>query len=116
MDVAGHGREVSLFVHKYAFVSTLIEMAGPSVPPVKITRVDNVEMAHKFGEIAQGSLGEQMKVVGHQNIAVKLDGVNMKRLGKNLQKALSVTIIFEDVFLFVSSAADMVNSPWILNP
>ena len=55
-------------------------------------------------------------MVGHQDVAVKLDGVNMKRLGKNLQKALSVTIIFEDIFLFVSSATDMVNSARILNP
>ena len=91
-------------------------MADASVPPVKVTRVDNIEMAHEFGEIAEGSLGEQMKVVGHQDVAVKLDSVNMKRLGKNLQKALSVTIIFEDVFLFISSAADMVNTARILNP
>jgi len=84
MQVAGQNGEVSLFVHEYAFVSALIEMAGASVPPVKVTRVDNIEMAHEFGEIAEGSLGEQMKVVGHEDVAVKLDDVNMEGLGKNL--------------------------------
>ena len=55
-------------------------------------------------------------MVGHEDVAVKLDGVNMEGLNKNLQKALPVGIFFEDIFLFVSPAAHVVNSTRVLNP
>lgn len=116
MDVAGQDGQVGLFVHEHAFVSALIEMACSPVPPVKVASVGNIEVAHEFGEVSEGCLDEQMKVVGHEDVAVKLDGVNMEGLDKNLQKALPVGIFFENIFLFVSPAADVVNSTRVLNP
>ena len=43
------------------------------MPSIVITGIGDVELAHEFGKVAVWGLYEQMKVVGHEDITVKLD-------------------------------------------
>ena len=72
-------------------------------------------MAHERTEIAEGGFKEKVKVVGHEDVAGELDGVNSEGLGEDLEEALAVGVVFEDVFLFIAPASHMVNCAGVLD-
>lgn len=113
--VAGKNIEVFLFVHKNTFIPALIEVAYSSVTAIKEGCVGYIKVAHKFAEVADGGFHKQVKVVGHEDIAVELYCVDVERLIEYLEKLLSVGILPEDVILFISTAGDMIKCAWILN-
>ncbi len=106
--VAGKNIEVFIFVHQNTFVPALIEVAYSSVSAIKEGCVGDIEVAHKFAEVADGSFHKQVKVVGHEDIAVELYCVDVERLTEYLEKSLSVGILPEDVILFISTAGDII--------
>jgi len=93
----------------------MVKMTDPNVSPVVIVCIDNVEMAHELGEVAFGGFDEQVKVVAHEDVAVKLYTVNIDRLNEHLDETLSVSVFFEGVIAFVSPAGDMVHCAGILD-
>ena len=52
-------------------------MPYSSVPAIEDAGVSDVKMAHEFGKIAEGSFNKQMKVVIHENVGVKLNGIDI---------------------------------------
>ena len=44
-------------------------MALPTMLPVVVGSVADIEMAHEFLKVPQRGLNEEMKVVGHQHIS-----------------------------------------------
>ena len=65
-------------IHENAFVPALIEMADAAMPPVVVAGVGYVEFAHKFCEVALGGLDEQMDVVGHKDVTIELDRIDIE--------------------------------------
>jgi hypothetical protein len=98
-----------------SFVAALVEMADPIVSPVVVTGIGDVEMAHELGEVAFGGFDEQVEVVGHQDIAVKLYTVDIDRLDEYLDETFSVGVIFIDVIAFVPPAGNVVHCAGILD-
>ena len=86
------------------------------MPPVEVTGIGNVEVAHEFTEIPQGGLQKKVEVVVHKNVAKELDAVDVQRLDKDLQEAFSVGIVSEDVFPLVPSAGNVIYGTRILYP
>ena len=72
MYVAGKNIKVFVLIHKNTFIPPLIQVAYTSVSAIKIACVGDVEVAHEFAEVAKGSFHKQVKVVGHEDIAVEL--------------------------------------------
>jgi transcriptional regulator with XRE-family HTH domain len=56
-----------------------------------------------------------MEMVGHQNVAVKFDGIDVDGLIEKLQKAASVCVIPIDVLLFIATAGDVIYSVRVLD-
>jgi len=54
-------------------------------------------------------------MVGHQDIAVKLDSVDVERLVQKLKKTASVGIIPVDVLLFVAAAGNVIDGIGVLD-
>ncbi len=80
MDVTRQYGKIGISIHKDGFVSSLIKMADAPMPTVEIADVSDVEVAHEFGKVPKRRLDKQVKMVGHHNVAVELDGVNVYRL------------------------------------
>jgi hypothetical protein len=56
-----------------------------------------------------------MKMVGHQDIAVELNAVDVERLVQKLKKAAAVGVIPVDVLFFVAAAGNVINGIGILD-
>ena len=115
MNVSRKDGKVLVFINENAFVPALVKMASSIVSPVVITGIGDVKMAHKLGEVTFGGFDEQVEVVGHKDVAVKLCAVNSNRLNKYLDEPFSVGIVFIDVATFVSSAGNVVHCSGILD-
>ena len=57
---------------------------------------------------------KQVEVVVHQNVAMEFDGVDVDRLIEQLQKSVPVSVIPEEILLFIASARDVVKGVWVL--
>ncbi len=74
MDVAGEDGEVGVLVYYDGLESSLIKVADSVVPPVEVSDIGNIEVAHEFGKISQWRFDQQMEVIVHQDVAVEFDG------------------------------------------
>jgi len=54
-------------------------------------------------------------MVGHQDVAVDSDAVNLHRSRKKLHESTSIRVIPEYIFALIATAGDVVNSARILN-
>jgi len=82
VDVAGQDRKVCILVNKDALVSSLVERPYTSAAAIKVTGVGDIEVAHKFAEVAERGLHKNVKMIVHENIGVELDGIDVKGQGE----------------------------------
>jgi hypothetical protein len=90
-------------------------MSYALVPPVVVASIADVEMAHELAQVAQRGFQEKMKVVGHEHIAVELDGVYMEGLAEDLKETPTIGVVLVDVFLLIPPAGDVVEGARILD-
>ena len=76
MDIPRQNSKVGVLIHQDTFVSALIEMATSIVATVVIAGVGDIEVTHKLGEVPQGCFHQEMEVVGHEDVAVQLNGID----------------------------------------
>jgi hypothetical protein len=72
-------------------------------------------MAHEFPKVAEGRFKQQVKVIGHQDVAGKLDPVNFQGLGQDVDESFAVGIVFEDVFSFIAPARNVIYRAGVLD-
>jgi hypothetical protein len=109
MDIPGKNGEIAVFVHKDAFVSPLVEMPDTVMTSVEVAGIGDIEVTHECSEVALGCLKKEMKVVGHEDVAVKLYGIDIERLEEYLLKSFPVCIVTKDCLFVVAPASDMVH-------
>ena len=109
MDIPRKNGEIAVFVHEEAFISSLIERPDTIMSSVEVASVNDVEVAHECGEVALGCLEKEMKVIGHEDVAVKFDGMDIERLEEHLLKSFSVRIVPKDCLFVVAPAGDTVH-------
>jgi len=85
------------------------------VSPVKVASIGDIEVAHKFPEVANRGLKKKVEMVVHKYIATKPDGINLDRLLKYLKHPPSVGIILKDILSFVATARHVINCAGILD-
>ena len=56
-----------------------------------------------------------MEMVGHQNVAVEFDGIDVDRLIEQLQEAASIRVIPINVLFFIAAAGDVIYSVGVLD-
>jgi len=56
-----------------------------------------------------------MEMVGHQNVAVEFDGIDVDGLIEKLQEAAAIRVIAIDVFLFIAAAGNVINGVGVLD-
>ena len=115
MDVPREDGKIVVLVYQDAGIATLIQVANPLVPAVKIAGVGDIEIAHEFGKIAEWCFEEEMEVVGHEDVTTELNAVDINRLIQNPQEALAVGVVFVDVFTLVATAGDVVDGAFVLD-
>jgi len=114
VNVPGQYGQIGIPIYQDARISPLVEMAYPFVPPVVVTGVSDIEVTHEFAYVAQRRFEEQMEVVGHEDVAVELNSIDIQCLIKGLKEPFAVGVILEYLPPFISTAGDMVHGTWIL--
>ena len=51
VDIAREDGKILVFIHKDAFISSLIEVSDPFMPSIVITGISDIELAHEFGKV-----------------------------------------------------------------
>jgi hypothetical protein len=115
VDVAGKNRKIFVFIHENTLVAALVQVPNAFMPPIVIAGIGDVELAHEFGKIAFGGLDEQMKMVGHKDVTVEFDCVDINGLDENLQKPSSIIVVLKDVLTFVAPACNVIHCSGILD-
>ena len=110
MNVAAEFQEIAVLVNHDRFESPLVQMPDAAMAAVKYGGVADIKMAHELGEIGLGRGHQQMKVVGHEHVGVKLDLVIGQRSTQLLQEDRSVAVVAVDRPPVVAAAGDMVKS------
>ena len=109
MDISGYHGEISVFIHQETLVPSLVEMACSFMSPIEITGIGDIKPPHEFTKVPEGRFEQHMKVVGHENVAVRSDGIDRGRLGKHVQKLETISIIPEDCSLVIPPAGNMID-------
>jgi len=52
MNISGYFLEILIRIHQKRFITALIKMASPVMPPIVIGRIRNIEMTHEFLKIS----------------------------------------------------------------
>jgi hypothetical protein len=114
VNVAGENGKILVFVNENTLVPALVQVSYAVVSPVVITGIGYVKLAHEFGKVGFWSFEKQMKMIGHENVTVKLDRVDICRLNKYLEKPFPVFIILKNILTFISPAGNMVHCVGVL--
>jgi hypothetical protein len=77
-------------------------------------RVGDYKMAHKFAQISQGSLNQQMKVVIHHNVADQLDIESFTAIDQGINKSAAVSVSDKYILAPVAPVHHMVIGTRIL--
>lgn len=72
MKVSAQLEEVAVPVNEYGFISPLEQVAAPFSFDVDVRGVGAVQVVHYFVEVFFGGFYEQVIVVGHEYIAVRI--------------------------------------------
>jgi hypothetical protein len=62
-------------------------------------------MTHEFRQITKRRFNEQVKMIGHQYVAVEFYSVDVHGLVHKQKKTVSISIITVDVMLFIAAAS-----------
>ena len=90
-------------------------MTNAVMAPIIMGGVRNIEVAHEFAKITQGSLGEEVPMICHEHKAMEKNSIGIDRLGENFQEFIPIRIILENSFSLIPAVGDMVQSAGILN-
>jgi len=55
----------------------LVQVSYAVVAPVVVARIGYVKLTHEFGKVGFWGFEKQMEMVGHENVTVKLDRVDI---------------------------------------
>jgi hypothetical protein len=114
VNVARENGKIFVFVNENALVPALVQVSYAVVASIVITSIGYVELSHEFGKVGFGGFEKQMEMVGHENVTVKPDRVDIYRLNKYLEKPFSVFIILKNILTFISTASNMVHCIGVL--
>ena len=75
---------------------------------VKANRVGHLKVAHKFAQIGQGGVNQQMKMVGHQNIDHQVDMINFAAIGQRFHEGFAILIGQKNILPVIASVHHVV--------
>ena len=116
VHIAAQFQKVAVRVHQQGFVAPLKKMAAAVVVAVEINGISRVEPLHEAVQISLRRVDHEMKVVGHQDVAVDLDPINRATFRQNVQELAPVGIIRKDVPAFVAPGSDVLPGAGVLDP
>ena len=82
---------------------------------VEISYVGDIEMAHEFGQVPERGLDQKMEMVGHQNVAVEFDGIEVDGLIELLQETAAIRVIAVNILFFIAATGDVIYSVGVLD-
>ena len=77
--------------------------------------IGDIELAHEFGKVPKRCFDQEVKMVAHKEVSVKLDGIDIQRLRECLEKARSISVILEYYLPFVSATSNVVDCIGVLD-
>jgi len=90
-------------------ISSLVGVPDTSVAAVEGVGVGDIEVSHEFAEVAKRGFHQKMEMIAHDDIGIKLDGIDIERRGENAKKFYPIPIILEDVLPFIFPARYVIN-------
>lgn len=116
MDVTDQFQQISLPITQDRLIPALEEVSNAPIPSVVVLRVSKLYPLHDLGQGNLLSLDEQVDVVGHQHVGIKLKVAPLSVMLYSLKVGSAVLIVSKDVLALVASGDDMVESTCKFNP
>ena len=109
LDVAAQLKKIGVPVDDDRLEPPLEQMAHDAVAPIEGLRVHGIDVAHEPREICLVGMNDEVVVIAHQ--AVRHDGrlEPVRRLGKQLQEALSISVVHKDRLAPVATCSDVID-------
>ena len=90
-------------------------MANSPLFPIEVRRIRTIKVMHHPINVSPSRFKNQMIMIRHQHVTVKLHTIDMQRLGEQLEKLTPVGVVLEYDLPFVSSAGDVVDGARVLD-
>jgi hypothetical protein len=103
---------MAILLYQNCLKPPLKEVPYPAMPLIESLRIHTVQLPHAYRKISIGGINEQMVMIVHQAIGVAEPIVPKGNLRNRIEEHLSVLIVPENCFSFVSSARDVIDSSW----
>src|SRR3989339_1863907 len=116
MDVTDQFQQISLPITQDRLIPALEEVPNAPMPPVVVLRVSKLYPLHDLGQRNLAGLKQQVDMVGHQHVGIKLKVAPLSVMLYSLKVGSAVLIVSKDVLPLVASGDDMVESALKLNP
>jgi len=116
MDVTDQFQQISLPITQDRLIPALEEVPNAPMPPVVVLRVSKLCPLHDLGQRNLAGLKQQVDVVGHQHVGIKLKVVPLSVMLQSLQVSSAILLVPEDVLTLVASGDDVVEGALKLNP
>jgi hypothetical protein len=116
MNISAQGQKVLVLFNQQRFISPLKEVPRSSLPFVEPNSVGNKEMPHEFTEVGQVRLHNQVKVVGHQDVAYDSDVIDLGAILQSAEKCGAVSIGDKYILFAITAVHYVVVGSRIFNP
>ena len=90
-------------------VTALKKMSHASVTSIVPLGIDAVQLPHPPGEVAVGSLNDQMVVISHKTVGVAQPVETLHHLAQGVEKEPSVLVVIKDIFSGVAPGGHVVD-------
>lgn len=94
---------MAVLLDQDGFVSTLEQVAGPSMPIIKELGINAIQLSHANGQIAVRGLDEEVVMVGHEAVGMADPVISFAGVLEGIEEVLAVLIVLEDGFLLVAA-------------
>src|SRR3970040_489901 len=116
MDVTHQFQQISPPTTPDPLIPALEEVSNAPMPPVVVLGLSKLCPLHDLGQRNLAGLKQQVDVVGHQHVGIKLKVVPLSVMLYSLKVGSAVLIVSKDVLPLVASDNGMIEGPCKFNP
>jgi len=91
-------------------------MSHLPIPLIEITRIPEQQGLHDFTQRSPFYLQKEVKVILHQRIGIKMEGVSGLVFGEICKEGLQIFVVEKYILPLISPRNDVIQSSWKMDP
>jgi hypothetical protein len=108
MQIPGDLQQIVIPLHHDRVISALVEMAWPPMTLIEGHRIASIQVMHELREVRTRRVNDEVEMVRHQDVAQKLNVMELQRPLQEFEKRIAVEIVSEDGTPLISAGGDVV--------